>query len=63
MGEIPAEYRSAPGRWFMYLTGEAVKAKVLQEPVESLLSPNKVALKVLIEQGMKAATDRQRAAS
>lgn len=49
-------------RWFSHLVGMAIKEKVLTVPVESSLSPNRVPLKVLLDECMKTATDRERQA-
>jgi hypothetical protein len=40
-----------------------VKHKIQNVPVESLLSPNPVALRVMLEQRMKLLADEQRVAS
>lgn len=52
-----------PSRWISHLMGEAIKAKVLMVPVESLIAPVEVPLKLALEQALKQATDRARAAS
>ena len=50
-------------RWISHQMGEAVKAKVQNVQVESLLSLTPVALRVMLEQRMKQLADEQRVAS
>jgi hypothetical protein len=64
MGEPPTEL-AQPGRWHAHLMGEAMKAKVLDERVESLTSTATVSLKRFLEERMKqyVATQRHAAAN
>jgi hypothetical protein len=59
----PEDWAGTPVRWISHLMGEAVKHKIQNVPVESLLSPNPVALRVMLEQRMKLLADEQRVAS
>lgn len=63
MNEPPDDLR-APGRWHAHLMGEAMKAQVLNEKVESLTSTAPVTLKRFLEERMKQyVSDQRRAAN